>query len=719
VSRDELGVLAEEQMALRRVATLVARGVPAEEVFAAATDEVGRLLPVDFALMGRYEADGAIIAIAAWGAPVASFPIGKRWELGGNNLVTIVRETGRPARVDRYPDSSSGLIGAVGREIGFNSTVGAPITVEGQLWGLFAVGSTNLDASLPAGTGPRLAQFTELLATAIANAESRSRLARLAEEQAALRRVATLVARGTAPEEVFAAVTEEVVRVLPVNSARMGRYEPDGTVTFVAVSGMAGSMFPIGVPLVLEGRNVSTVVARTGRAARMDNYADASGLIGDAFREGGVRSAVGTPITVEDRLWGVMIVGSGLAKRIPPDIEERLAQFTELLATAISNAASRAGLARLAEEQAALRRIATLVARGVPAEELFAAVVEAIGRLLPVDLANMCRYESDQTQTFVGTWGRPGKRFPLGSRWPLGGKNLGTIVFETGRPARIESYADASGPVNAIAREVNLRSAVAAPIIAEGRLWGMIGVGSTGEQALPADTEARLASFTELVATAIANAESHAALAASRARIVAATDESRRRIERDLHDGAQQPLVRAVIALKLALRALAHADANSEALVAEALRNAEQANADLRELAHGILPAVLTRGGLAAGVEALVSRFSLPVSVNMTVERLPAGVEATAYFVVSEALTNVVKHARASSAAVTAQVRRGHLRVEIRDDGIGGARAGLDGLGGLGGLEDRVSALNGRLELESPSGAGTRVSALLPIPGEA
>jgi len=713
VSGDELRVLADEQAALRRVATLVARGVPPEELFAAATDEVGQLLPVDFALMGRYETDGTVIAVAAWGAPVAGFPIGKRWELGGNNLVTVVRETDRPARIDRYPDSSSGLIGAVGRGSGFNSTVGAPIAVEGQLWGLFAVGSTNPDSPLPAGTEARLAQFTELLATAIANAESRSALARLAEEQAALRRVATLVARRTAPEEVFTAVTEEVVRALGVNSARMGRYESDGRVTFVAVSGMTGSMFPTGVPLVLEGRNVSTMVAQTGRAARIDNYADASGLIGDAFREGGVRSAVGTPITVEGRLWGVMIVGSGLEKRIPADIEEHLAQFTELLATAVANAESRAGLARLADEQAALRRVATLVARGVPPEELFAAVVEAIGRLLPVDLVNMCRYEPDRTQTFVATWGRPGKRFPLGSRWPLGGKNLGTIVFETGRPARLERFADAAGPVNVIAREVDLRSAVAAPIIVEGHVWGVVIAGSTSDQRLPADTEARLGSFTELVATAIANAESRAALAASRARIVAATDESRRRIERDLHDGAQQRLVNAVIALKLALRALSRDDPNAGESVAVALRHLEQASAELRELAHGILPATLTRGGLRAGVEALVSRVSLPVSVDVPVERFPAAVEATAYFIVSEALTNVLKHARAKGAGVTARIHDGKLAVEICDDGVGGARG--DHGTGLGGLQDRVSALDGRLVVESPPGGGTRVRALLPV----
>jgi signal transduction histidine kinase len=288
-----------------------------------------------------------------------------------------------------------------------------------------------------------------------------------------------------------------------------------------------------------------------------------------------------------------------------------------------------------------------------------------------------------------------------------------TIVSETARSARIDSLADASGPLGVAAREAGVRSAVGTPIIVEGGLWGVVIAGSSLEQPLPADTEARLSSFTELVATAVANAESRAELTASRARIVAAADESRRRIERDLHDGAQQRLVHAVIVLKLALRALSNADANAGELVAEALRHAEQANSELRELAHGILPAALTRGGLRAGVDGLVSRVSLPVSVDVPVERLPAGVEATAYFVISEALTNVVKHARAASAQVTARVERGELRVEVRDHGVGGARGGHGT--GLGGLEDRVAALDGRLVLESPPGGGTRVCARLPV----
>lgn len=239
-------------------------------------------------------------------------------------------------------------------------------------------------------------------------------------------------------------------------------------------------------------------------------------------------------------------------------------------------------------------------------------------------------------------------------------------------------------------------------------------VASTVTPSLPGDIEARLGSFTELVVTAIANAESRAALAASRARIVAAADESRRRIERDLHDGAQQRLVHTVIVQQLALRALQNGDPNVGELMAEALQQAEQANYELSELAHGILPSVLTREGLRAGIRALVSRMSLPVSVDVAVERLSAGVEATAYFVVSEALTNVVKHARANAAGVTARVDGGVLQLEIRDDGVGGAHGGAST--GLHGLEDRVSALDGRLVVESPPGQGTRVSALLPLP---
>jgi signal transduction histidine kinase len=395
---------------------------------------------------------------------------------------------------------------------------------------------------------------------------------------------------------------------------------------------------------------------------------------------------------------------------LPDQIEDRLAEFTELVATAISNTESRAGLGRLAEEQAALRRVATLVAGGTRPEEVFAAVANEVGQLLSVDLANLARYEPDGTVTFVAS---AGDLFPVGSRWPIRGqRNLATLVLETGRPARLDDYADASGSLAEGIREEGIRSAVGAPIVVEGRLWGLIAAGYRKEQPLPPDTEARLASFTELVGTAIANAEAQTEVAASRARIVAATDEERRRMVRDLHDGAQQRLVHTVIMLKLAHRAVQNGEEDAPALMTEALHHAERATDELRELAHGILPAVLTQGGLRAGVDALTSRMSVPVESAVSVGRLPAAVEATAYFVVAEALTNVAKHARAAHAAVTARLDDGALEVQVRDDGVGGAR--LDGSGLLG-LRDRLAALDGHLRVESPADGGTLVAAEIPL----
>jgi signal transduction histidine kinase len=372
----------------------------------------------------------------------------------------------------------------------------------------------------------------------------------------------------------------------------------------------------------------------------------------------------------------------------------------------------RARLARLAEEQAALRRVATLMARGTRPEAIFAAVANEVGRLLSVDLATMCRYEADGTFTFVAS---TGARVPVGSRWPLEGqKNLATRVFETGRSARIDRYADATGPLADDLREEGIRTAVATPIMVEGRLWGVMAAASSREQPLPPDTETRLASFMELVATAISNTEARTELAASRARIVAATDDERRRVVRDLHDGAQQRLVHTILMLKLASDALENDEDAAPALVSEAREQAEQANAELRELAHGILPAVLSRRGLRAGVDSLASRMPVPVEIDVSVDRLPTAIEATAYFVVAEALTNVAKHASAGHAEVTARIEEGALAVHVRDDGVGGARP--DG-SGLMGLADRLAVLDGRLRVESPADGGTLVAAAIPLDG--
>ena len=327
----------------------------------------------------------------------------------------------------------------------------------------------------------------------------------------------------------------------------------------------------------------------------------------------------------------------------------------------------------------------------------------------------MGRYEPDDSVTTVASWSTTEAAFPTGRRWPTEGTNVAWMVLQTGRSARIDDFSAATDPIGVAAREAGVKSAVGSPIVVEGHLWGVMTATST-EGPLPPDTEARLASFTELVATAIANAESSAEIAASRRRIVAASDDARRRIVRDLHDGAQQRLVHTVITLKLAQQALAKGAENGPLLVQEAIGNAEQATHEVRELAHGILPSVLTHGGLRAGVEALASRMPVPVEVAIPADRLPAPIEATAYFVVAEALTNVAKHAGAASAAVAARVEDGTLRVEVRDDGVGGARP--DG-SGLQGLWDRLAALDGRLQIESPADGGTLVAATIPIPASA
>ena len=253
---------------------------------------------------------------------------------------------------------------------------------------------------------------------------------------------------------------------------------------------------------------------------------------------------------------------------------------------------------------------------------------------------------------------------------------------------------------------------VGAPIVVDGGLWGAITARWASEESPPDDAEERMSRFAELLDTAIANADSRDQLTASRARLLTAGDEARRRVVRDLHDGAQQRLVHTILTLKLAQQAFRDEAGSAESLLSEALEQAEQGNRELRELAHGILPSVLTHGGLRAGVDAVVTRVNLPVRVDVPAERLPAEIEASAYFIVAEALTNVTKHSHAGHAEVTASLQDGMLRITVRDDGAGGA----DPEGhGLVGMRDRVTTLGGRLEIESPAGDGTLVAATLPL----
>jgi signal transduction histidine kinase len=480
----------------------------------------------------------------------------------------------------------------------------------------------------------------------------------------------------------------------------------------VAAWSRAGAAIPVGIRMSPGGRNVTTLVFETGRAARLDDYVGVSGAAAEVAREFGIRAAIGAPISVEGRLWGVMILASTREQPLPADTEARLAGFTELTATAIASAQARLELRGFADEQAALRRVATLVARAAPPEEVFAAVAAEAGRLLSADAALMSRYDPDAAATIVGAWSGAGTPpAPLGTRLSIGGRDLHTLVFQSGRSARIDDYGETSDAASDIARKAGVRSAAGVPISVEGRLWGVVGIASGNE--LPPDTETRLTGFTELVATAVANAEARAALTASRARIVAAADQTRRRIERDLHDGAQQRLVSLALQLREVHAALPEAGELAQRLDG-AVAEVNGVLEELREIAHGIHPAVLTEGGLLRALRALARRSAVPVSLDVQVAgRLPEPVEIAAYYAVSEALTNVAKYAHATAAEVEMAVGDGVLRVGVRDDGQGGADIGRGS--GLLGLKDRVEALGGRISLQSQAGAGTVMQIALPL----
>ena len=536
----------------------------------------------------------------------------------------------------------------------------------------------------------------------------------IAEEQAALRRVATLVARGAAPEEVFAAVTEEVRVLLGADLMAMRRYDPDGMAVNVGWSARdepsgAGLRTPLG------GRNVATIVYETGRPARIDDYSDAWGPSTDVAMKWGIRSSVGAPIIVEGRVWGLMLASSTREELFPADAEARLTGFTELVGIAIANAQSRMEVRAYADEQAALRRVAMLVAAATPPAEVFATVAGEAGKLLGCDFTVLNRYDPDEAVTVVGAWSRDGLPVPapVGSRLRLGGQNASTRVFRTARPTRINRYGPDAGLEPGPFAIACIRASVGAPIIVGGQLWGVMLV-ITQDEPLPADTEGRLTGFTELAATAIANAEVQAALTTSRQRLVTAADTTRRRIERDLHDGVQQHLVTVALQVRAAQAAAPPGSGELAQQLREAVAGLTSALDELREIARGIHPAILAERGLRPALISLARRSPVRVRLDARVDaRLPELVETAAYYVTAEALTNAAKHARASVVDVQARLAGGMLRVRIQDDGCGGAAPGRGS--GLIGLTDRAEALGGRLTVHSPPGKGTAILIELPL----
>jgi signal transduction histidine kinase/uncharacterized protein YoaH (UPF0181 family) len=701
--------LTQEQAALQRVATLVAHEAPQAEVFRGIAEAIGQLLGTDEIRMVRYEGDRSAVVVGSSGTQDA-FKLGSRQDMERDSAASRVLKTRRTARIDDY-GTVSGPLGETARSIGIRSAAGAPILVEGRLWGAIVTGATGSEP-LPPETEVRLGQFTELMATAIANAEARAEVERLAEEQAALRRVATLAAEGASPGAVLDAVAAEMEELLHADQVALNRFEPGDEIVVLAHRGLDVERTPVGTRVSTEGESVTATVRRTGRPARMEGYESAGGALAEIARDTGLCASVSAPITVEGRPWG-LITASWKSEGSPPlDTEERMVKFAALLDTAIANAEARTEIERLADEQAALRRVATLVAEGAPGTAVFDAVAAEMANVLGAHGVTLNRYEPGDEVTVVAHHGSDPRRVPVGTRVSHRGENVTTVVRRTERPARMEHREGMRGSLVKLARAAGVRASVGAPIVVEGRLWGVATANWRGDESPPPDTEKRMAEFAGLLDTAIANAASRDQLAASRERLVTAADEARRQLARDLHDGAQQRLVHTIVTLKLAQRAFGEGAGKPEALVGEALQHAERGNAELRELAHGILPAVLTRGGLRAGVDAVVSRLELPVRVDVPAKRFPSELEASAYFIVAEALTNVIKHSQATRAEVRVTVDNGMVNVEVQDDGIGGA----DPEGhGLVGMADRVTALGGRLTVESPPGDGTLVAATLPL----
>ncbi|MGZ4187352.1 MAG: sensor histidine kinase [Solirubrobacteraceae bacterium] len=538
------------------------------------------------------------------------------------------------------------------------------------------------------------------------------KLERLVRDHEALRRVATLVAQQPPQEEVFAAVTREAAMLLDARMSALLRVESPAEAVILAGWSRDETPVPVGSRGVLDGRGLVGQIVRSGRPVRLEDYDEVGETVAEQMREIGVRSAVAGPIVLGGRIWGALSAAWPVGVPIPVGAEDRVAAFAELVSYAIDNAEIREDLQRLADEQAALRRIATLAARGSGARAVFDAVCEETGRLFAAASVNLAHFTPDGFNETMAGWSLRGVHVPTGTLLPLEGESINAVVRDTAAPARFDSYERSSGELAARLRRLGIRSEVGAPVIVDGQVWGALIAGTDEHDPLSPRTEFRLAKFAELIAIDVSNATARSELIASRSRIVQAADEQRRRVVRDLHDGAQQRLVHAAMTLQLAH---GESDAPPELarLVEQALEHTTAAIDELRELAHGIHPALLTTRGLAAAVESLADRAPVSVRIEIPEERYPASVESAAYFVVAEALTNVAKYARASAARVAVTHRSDSLVIEVEDDGVGGAKLATGS--GLAGLRDRLAAFQGQLIVDSPPARGTRLRAEIPL----
>jgi PAS domain S-box-containing protein len=670
-------VLLEAEHAVARV---LAQGAILPRVYPQLLEAMGGALGCDIAAAWEVGADGTMGCVATWTAPGVD---GDRFEsatrvlrLGrGEGLPGRVWRTGRPARIGDLGADPNFPRAVPARRARLCCALAFPVRGARGVIGaieLFARTSIAPDRGLQqtmASLGRQIGQAIERARAEIALRDSIARKSAILD--AAFDCVITMDGDG---------------RVVEVNRAT------ERTFGYRAEAMVGRDLADLIVPpemRELHRRGVSRYL-RTGRARMLNHPRE---LIG--------QRADGSQFPVEVAITQPEIDG-------PP-------VFTGFLRDVTDRRRAEAELRALAAEQAALRRVATLVAAERDPRDVFSAVAEEVGRLLGAQSANMIRYGDEGPEAaVVGGWNAPGApSVEVGSTVPLDGDTAAVRVHRTGRAARVDTYEGLTGDLAERLRTLGIRCAIAAPITLAGRLWGAVIVSAVRVAAFAPGDEDRLANFAELAAQALANAEAREQLAASRARIVEAGDAERRRLERNLHDGAQQRLVALALTVRLAERKLETNPDEACRMLDAAGTELEQALAELREIARGLHPAVLTERGLGPALETLANRAPVPVEVDgLVTERLPARVEAAAYYVVAEALTNMAKYAGASAARVEFTRADGRLIVTVADDGVGGADASHGS--GLRGLADRVEALGGRLEVTSPPGAGTTLRATLP-----
>src|ERR1017187_3355995 len=659
---ESLHQLLREETALRRVATLVAEEAPQAAVFEAVTAEASGL------------------------------PAPARVQI---------------ACVDGSADVDD-TIARIAQAAGTDCAIGVPIMVGGATWGaLVAISATS--EALATGSTARLADFRKLVARAITSVQVHEELRSLAESQGALRRVATLAAQGAEPKTVFAAVAVEASRLLGVGAVSLISYDAD-TQMFTKIFGTHGNRSPVpdGTTWPVEECPEGVLAVRTGQPARVDDWTKIPGELAARHRAEGFGQAVAAPIIVDGAIWGHIAAYGEANQILPPGCEMRLADYTHLMASAISNAQARDELRRLAEQQgAALRRVATLVAQQASPSTIFNAVAKEASQALRVPRVDVGRCHAHEPVTLLGSTAEP----DLGRNrtFSRSGQCIAAKVMEAERAARIDDWTMMPTQDAEAAAAEGFHSVVGAPIHVDGALWGVIAL--LADEILPDNTETRLTDFTHLVASSISNVHARNNLIASRARIVTASDETRRRIERNLHDGIQQR----ILILGLNLRAVQMKfplRPEVQAMLDEVTRDLENVLDEIRVFSQGLHPALLSRSGLGPSLRALARRS--PVTVNLDAARcprLPEPIETAVYYVISEALANAAKHSQASEISVTV-VSDGAVRATVSDNGVGGAA--LESGSGLIGLVDRVEALGGRFALDSPVGRGTTISIELP-----